>query len=73
MALTRRALKAMGIEDEKIDEIINMHTETVDGLKADVAKYKADAETLPGIQKQLEKATRRRTTASTRPSSRAGG
>ena len=56
MALTRRALKAMGIEDEKIDEIITMHTETVDGLKADVAKYKADAETLPGIQKQLEKA-----------------
>lgn len=56
MALTRRALKAMGIEDEKIDEIINMHTETVDGLKADVAKYKADAETLPGIHKQLEKA-----------------
>lgn len=56
MALTRRALKAMGIEDEKIDEIINMHTETVDGLKADVAKYKADAEALPGLQKQLEKA-----------------
>lgn len=28
MALTRRALKAMGIEDEKIDEIINMHTDT---------------------------------------------
>lgn len=56
MALTRRALKAMGIEDEKIDEIINMHTETVEGLKADVAKYKADAETLPEVQRQLEKA-----------------
>lgn len=56
MALTRRALKAMGIEDEKIDEIINMHTETVDGLKADVAKYKADAEALPGLQRQLERA-----------------
>ena len=56
MALTRRALKAMGIEDEKIDEIITMHTETVDGLKADVAKYKADAETLPEVQRQLEKA-----------------
>lgn len=56
MALTRRALKAMGIEDEKIDEIITMHTETVDGLKADVAKYKADAEALPDLQKQLEKA-----------------
>lgn len=46
----------MGIEDEKIDEIINMHTETVEGLKADVAKYKADAETLPEVQRQLEKA-----------------
>lgn len=56
MALTRRALKAMGIEDEKIDEIISMHTETVDGLKADVERYKADAKALPGVQKQLEQA-----------------
>lgn len=56
MALTRRALKAMGIEDEKIDEIINMHSETVDGLKADIAKYKADAEALPDVQKKLEQA-----------------
>lgn len=53
MALTRRALKAMGIDEEKIDEIISMHSETVDGLKADVAKYKADAEKLPGVQKEL--------------------
>lgn len=53
MALTRRALKAMGIEEEKIDEIISMHSETVDGLKADVAKYKADADALPGVQKEL--------------------
>lgn len=54
MALTRRALKAMGIEDEKIDEIIAMHTETVDGLKADVAKYKADAGQLPEVQRELD-------------------
>lgn len=54
MALTRRALKAMGIEDEKIDEIITMHTDTVDGLKADVAKYKADAEQLPKVQRELD-------------------
>lgn len=53
MALTRRALKAMGIEEEKIDEIISMHSETVDGLKADVAKYKAAADALPGVQKEL--------------------
>lgn len=54
MALTRRALKAMGIEEEKIDEIISMHTDTVDGLKADISRYKADAEKLPGVQKQLD-------------------
>ena len=58
MSLTRRALKAMGIEDEKIDEIITMHTDTVDGLKADVAKYRADAEALPEVQKQLERRRR---------------
>ena len=54
MALTRRSLKAMGIDEEKIDEIIAMHTETVDGLKADIERYKADAEKLPEIQKELD-------------------
>lgn len=46
-------LKAMGIEEEKIDQIIEAHAETVDGLKADVNKYKGDAEKLPGVQKEL--------------------
>lgn len=50
MALTRKMLKAMGIEDEKIDQIIEAHTETVDGLKA----YKADAEKLADVEKELE-------------------
>lgn len=50
MALTRKMLKAMGIEDEKIDQIIDAHTETVEGLKA----YKADAEKLADVQKELE-------------------
>lgn len=54
MALTRRALKAMGIEEEKVDEIIAMHTDTVEGLKADIAKYKEDAEKLPTVQKELD-------------------
>lgn len=54
MALTRKMLKAMGIEEEKIDQIIDAHAETVDGLKTDIAKYKGDAEKLPGIQKELE-------------------
>ena len=44
----------MGIDEEKVDEIIAMHTETVEGLKADIAKYKEDAEKLPTVQKELD-------------------
>ena len=53
MALTRKSLKSMGLTDEQVDSIIEMHSETVDGLKADISKYKGDAEKLPGVQKEL--------------------
>lgn len=49
-------LKAMGIEDEKIDQIIEAHGETVDALKEQRDQYKADAEKLPEVQKQLDTA-----------------
>lgn len=35
MALTRKFLKAMGVEDEKAEEIISAHVETVNGLKGE--------------------------------------
>ena len=54
MAMTRKALKAMGLSEEQIDSIIDMHTETVDGLREQVRTYKDDAEKLPGVQKQLD-------------------
>lgn len=54
MALTRKLLKGMGLTDEQVDTIIEAHTDTVDGLKADVSKYKADADKLPGVQKELD-------------------
>lgn len=54
MALSRKFLAALGIEADKVDEIINAHSETVNGLKDDIAKYKEDAEKLPGVQKELE-------------------
>lgn len=54
MALTRKALKAMGLTEEQVDSIIEAHTETVDGLKEQMKTYKADAEKLPGVQKQLD-------------------
>ena len=56
MSLTRKMLKAMGIEDEKIDQIIDAHTETVDALKEQRDQYKADAEKLTEVQKKLDTA-----------------
>jgi chromosome segregation ATPase len=60
MALSRKLLTAMGIEAEKIDEIINAHAETVNGLKEerDTARKEADsfreaAEKLPDVEKEL--------------------
>ena len=53
MALTRKMLKAMGIEEEKIDQIIDAHTETVDAIKTERDTYKGEAEKLPGVQKEL--------------------
>lgn len=53
MAFTRKFLQALGIEADKIDEIITAHTEVTDALKAERDNYKADAEKLPGIQQEL--------------------
>ena len=54
MALTRKLLKGLGLTDEQVDTIIEAHTDTVDGLKADVSKYKTDAEKLSSVQKELD-------------------
>lgn len=53
MALTRKALAAMGIEPEKIDEIILAHTETVSALKEQIETLKAEAGKLPDVEKKL--------------------
>lgn len=52
--LQRKALSAMGIEPDKIDQIIEMHAETVNGLKDEIAKYKADAESLQTVTKERD-------------------
>lgn len=59
MSLTRKFLSAMGIEADKIDEIITAHTETVDALKDERDRYKADAEKLPDVQKDLDEANKK--------------
>jgi len=61
MALTRKMLSAMGIDADKIDEIIKGHSETVtalneqiDAAKEEAARYKAEADKVPGLQKELK-------------------
>lgn len=54
MALTRKLLKGMGLTEEQIDSVIDAHTETVDGLKEQIKTYKADADTLKDVQKELD-------------------
>lgn len=56
MALTRSMLKGMGLTDEQIGAIIDAHTETVDGLKADRDKYKTEAEEAGKKLKDFESA-----------------
>lgn len=54
MALTRKFLAALGIEADKVDEIINAHTEVTDGLKEQLKAAKEDAEKLKDVQKELD-------------------
>lgn len=56
MALTRKFLSAMGIEEDKIEQIIEAHTETVTALKEARDSYKADAEKLKSVEKELAEA-----------------
>lgn len=62
MSLTKKMLKAFGIEDDVIDQIIDAHTETTDALKAerDRQRAKADngAEEIGKLREQLDEAKR---------------
>lgn len=68
MALSRKFLSALGIEDDKVDEIISAHSDTVNGLKEERDKalaeaesfkkeaesHKEDAEEIEGLKKELD-------------------
>ena len=55
MALTRKFLAALGIDEAKIDEIIAAHTEVTDALKAERDKLKADAGKYAEAKAELER------------------
>lgn len=54
MALTRKFLTALGIEEDKADEIIKAHTETVDALKEQAEASKTDAAEVEKLKKKVE-------------------
>ena len=56
MSLSRKLLESMGLDADKVSTIIENHAETVDGLKAEIAKYKADADKLPDVERKLSEA-----------------
>lgn len=54
MSITRKMLKAMSIDEEKIEQIIEAHTETVSAIKAERDDFKVKAEKLDSVQKELD-------------------
>jgi len=56
VALTRKLLEGMGIDEKQVESIIEAHTDTVNGLKAERDKYKEQAGKVPDLQKELEEA-----------------
>ena len=51
-----RAIIGESCTDDMENKLIALHLGVVDPLKDDVQRYKADAEKLPGLQRQLEEA-----------------
>ncbi len=56
MALTKKMLVAMDIPAEKIDEIMSNHLASIDVLREERDGFKADAEKLASVEKELEQA-----------------
>lgn len=54
MALTRKFLKALGIEEDKIEEIITAHGETVAALKDEAEQAKKGADALAAVTKERD-------------------
>lgn len=53
MALTRKYLKELGIESDKIDLIIDAHTEVTDALKTERDELKANSENAEKLKSEI--------------------
>lgn len=54
MALTQAMLKAMGIEDEKRDQIMEAHQGVLESIKKERDELKEAAAKVPSLEKQIE-------------------
>lgn len=52
MSLTRKSLKAMGLTEEQVDSIVDMHAETVNALREEIDRYKTDAQRLAAVEEE---------------------
>lgn len=59
MAFTRKFLKALGIEDDKIEEIMTSHIEVVNALKQERDGLQEKVDSLDDVQKQLNDANKK--------------
>lgn len=59
MALSRKLLSALGIEADKIEQIIEAHTETVNALKNERDTFRENAEKYDAVQKELDAANKK--------------
>lgn len=54
MALTQAMLKAMGIEDEKRDQIMEAHQGVLESIKKERDEFRETAAKVPTLEKQIE-------------------
>lgn len=54
MALSRKLLEEMGLEDAQISKVVTAHRETVDGLKEEIKTYEKQVADLEASKRELE-------------------
>lgn len=54
MALTRKYLKSIGLNEDQIEGVIEEHTSVTNDLKEQIKTLQTDAEKLPAVQKELD-------------------
>lgn len=54
--LTRKFLAGLGLDQTQVESVIQGHTESVDGLKDDLDKAKAELAELAAVRKELDEA-----------------